>query len=88
MADNGGVADGDTARVERTVEQFHHQLHGVVGLRAATRQPLRQDDATLLLYLLGGDGQSAGPVGQDGQCRVYKLLVATGQLQLVDGLVK
>ena len=88
MADDGGVADGDTPRVDGAVEQLHHQAHGIVGLSAAARQPLRQDDATLLLYLVGGYCQTTGPVGEDGQRGVDHQRVGTGQLQLVDGLVE
>ena len=36
VTDDGRVADGDTARIERTVQQLHHQLHRVVCLGAAT----------------------------------------------------
>ena len=88
MTDDGGVADGDASRVDGAVEQLHDETHGVVGLGAATRQPLRQDDAALLLHLLRGDGQAAGPVGEDGQRRVDHQGVGTRQLQLVDGLIE
>ena len=36
VPDDGRVADGDTARIKRAVQQLHHQLHRVVCLGAAT----------------------------------------------------
>ena len=88
MTDDGGIANSDTAVVDGAVEQLTDKAHGIVGLRAATRQPLRQDDATLLLHLGRVDGKTTGPVGEDGQRGVDQQGVGTRQLQFVDGLVE
>ena len=85
MADDGGVADGDALRIERAIEQLHDQRHLMVGLGTAALQALGEDNATLLLHLVGTDQQTVGPVGQNGERSVDQQRVGGRQLQLVDG---
>ncbi len=87
-ADDLGLADRQALGVARVLEQ-HGQLH-VQHPRAwpEPRAPLLQDDAALLVDLLGIERDGVRPVLQDEERPIDHARVVGGNLQLVDRLVE
>ena len=87
-ADAVGRPDRQAIGVARSLEQHRHLLLQHAGVGAEAEAPLFQDDAALLVDLVGLERDAGGPVLEHEERAIDDAGVVGRDLQLEDGLVE